>query len=203
MVSVMGLAWMATGPFVGMLINVFGAKALIFMGCVLTIIGTWNLSYLTAEFGFEELFWPQVLRGIGSQLLWIGNQYIAMLFVSGVGVQNAASVFNLVLRLGGAISIGVANIFLEKMRIIYYGDITNIMLNGPQIISGVKKKIEGLFSTLPMISNLNPEYKTIIAAEMLGQREGFIMAINNITFIIVWVAFIPILLLPLCKNQKN
>ena len=111
--------------------------------------------------------------------------------------------FNLVLRLGGAISIGVANIFLEKMRIIYYGDITNIMLNGPQIISGVKKKIEGLFSTLPMISNLNPEYKTIIAAEMLGQREGFIMAINNITFIIVWVAFIPILLLPLCKNQKN
>ena len=203
MVSVMGLAWMATGPFVGMLINVFGAKALIFMGCVLTIIGTWNLSYLTAEFGFEELFWPQVLRGIGSQLLWIGNQYIAMLFVSGVGVQNAASVFNLVLRLGGAVSIGVANIFLEKMRIIYYGDITNLMLNGPQIISGVKQKIEGLFSTLPMISNLNPEYKTIIAAEMLGQREGFIMAINNITFIIVWVAFIPILLLPLCKNQKN
>ena len=68
---------------------------------------------ITSEFGFEELFWPQVLRGIGSQLLWIGNQYIAMLFVKKAGIQNAASMFNLILRLGGAVSISIANIFLD------------------------------------------------------------------------------------------
>ena len=88
---------------------------------------------------FDELFWPQVLRGIGSQLLWIGNQYIAMLFVKKAGIQNAASMFNLILRLGGAVSISIANIFLEKLRVMYYGGISNSILNGPQIINGFKQ----------------------------------------------------------------
>ena len=63
--------------------------------------------------------------------------------------------------------------------------------------------MEGVFSSLPMVSNLDPEYKTIIAAEMLGQREGFIMAVNNITYLIVWIALIPILLIPFCKIKTD
>ena len=203
MVSVMGMASMLIGPFVGVLLNSFGPRLLIISGCLFAIVGTWQLSFLTAEFGFEELFLPQVLRGIGSQLLWIGNQYLAMQFVLQSGVQNAASVFNLVLRGGGAVSIAIANIFLEKLSSISYGDISNIVSDGPHIISGIKQKMEGLFSSLPMISNLDPNYKTIIAAEMLGQREGFIIAINNIMFTIVWIALIPIILIPLCKIQSK
>ena len=204
MVSVMGMASMVIGPFVGILLNFFGPRILIISGCLFAIIGTWQLSFLTSEFGFEELFLPQVLRGIGSQLLWIGNQYLAMQFVLQAGIQNAASVFNLVLRGGGAVSIAIANIFLEKLSFISYGDISSIVSDGPQIISGIKQKMEGLFSSLPMISNLDPNYKTIIAAEMLGQREGFIIAVNNIMFTIVWIALIPIILIPLCKREvKN
>tara|TARA_B110000116_G_C16614994_1_gene481169 strand:- start:272 stop:871 length:600 start_codon:yes stop_codon:yes gene_type:complete len=199
----MGLSWMAIGPFVGVLINIFGARFLIFTGCVFTIIGTWQLLNMTPEFGFKELFWPQVLRGIGSQLLWVGNQYIAMLFVTQKGIQNAASLFNLILRLGGAVSIATTNIFLEKLRVVYYGGISNMLLNGPQIISGFNQKMESVFSTLPMLSSLNPEYKTILAMELLGLREGFVMAVNNITFFIMWVAFIPIILLPFCKMRDD
>ena len=203
MVSVMGMASMAIGPFVGIFLNKFGPRVLIFSGCVFAIIGTWQLSNLTAEFGFDELFWPQVLRGIGSQLLWIGNQFIAMHFVTQSAIQNAASVFNLILRGGGAVSISVANIFLEKLSFVFYGGISNVVTNGPQIISGIKLQMEGVFSSLPMVSNLDPEYKTIIAAEMLGQREGFIMAVNNITYLIVWIALIPILLIPFCKIKTD
>ena len=60
--------------------------------------------------------------------------------------------------------------------------------------------MDNLFSSLPMLSSLNPEYKTIMAIELLGLREGFIMAINNITFFIMWFGFIPIILLPFCKT---
>ncbi len=202
-VSVMGLSWMGIGPFVGVLINIFGARFLIFSGCIFTLIGTWLLLNMTPEFGFKELFWPQVLRGIGSQLLWVGNQYIAMLFVTKKGIQNAASLFNLILRLGGAVSIATTNIFLEKLRLMYYGGISNMLINGPQIISGFSQKMESVFKTLPMLSSLNPEYKTILAMELLGLREGFVMAVNNITYIIMWVAFIPIILLPFCKMKST
>tara|TARA_B100000700_G_C15041046_1_gene855356 strand:- start:2897 stop:3520 length:624 start_codon:yes stop_codon:yes gene_type:complete len=196
----MGLAWMATGPFVGVLINLLGARFLIFIGCLFIIYGTWLMVNITSEFGFEELFWPQVLRGIGSQLLWIGNQYIAMLFVKKEGIQNAASMFNLILRLGGAVSISIANIFLDKLRVMYYGGISNSLINGPQIINGFKDKMDSILSSLPMLSSLDPNYRSLIAIESLGLREGFIMAINNITFFIMWFGFIPILLLPFCRT---
>ena len=65
------------------------------------------------------------------------------------------------------------------------------------------QKMESVFSTLPMLSSLNPEYKTILAMELLGLREGFVMAVNNITFFIMWVAFIPIILLPFCKMRDD
>ena len=35
------------------------------------------------------------------------------------------------------------------------GDISNIISDGPQIISGITQKVEGIFSSLPMISNLD------------------------------------------------
>ena len=57
-------------------------------------------------------------------------------------------------------------------------------------MDGFKLKYEG---------TNDPEYKSIMAIEMLGLREGFIMAINNITFVIMWFGFIPIILLPFCK----
>ena len=78
-----------------------------------------------------------------------------------------------------------------------------MILNGPQIISGFNQKMESIFSTLPMLSSLNPEYKTILAIELLGLREGFVMAVNNITYVIMWVAFIPIILLPFCKMKND
>ena len=78
-----------------------------------------------------------------------------------------------------------------------------MILNGPQIISGFNQKMESVFSSLPMFSSLNPEYKTILAIELLGLREGFVMAVNNITYVIMWVAFIPIILLPFCKMKND
>ena len=201
MVSIMGLAWMATGPFVGILLNTIGSRAIILLGCILIFIGTWWMVNITSEFGFDELFWPQVLRGVGSQLLWIGNQYIAMLYIPRSGVQNAASMFNLILRLGGAVAIAVTNIFLDKMQIIYYGSISNAMSIGVESLSGANQKFQGLFQNFPVLPNFTPDFKTLLAAEILGQREGFIMALNNITFVIMWFAIIPIILLPFCKSS--
>ena len=105
---------------------------------------------MTSEFGFDELFWPQVFRGVGFQLLWIGNQFIAMYYIPKVGIQNAASMFNLILRLGGAISIAVTNIYIDKMQIIYYGDISNTISKGSELLSGTTQKMKGLFHNFPI-----------------------------------------------------
>ena len=62
-------------------------------------------------------------------------------------------------------------------------------------------KFQGLFQNFPVLPNFTPDFETLLAAEIIGQREGFIMALNNITFVIMWFAIIPVVLLPFCKSS--
>ncbi len=199
-VSVMGLSWMATGPVVGFLINRIGARILIFIGCVLIGLGTYLQTNITFEYGFDELFWPQVFRGIGAQLFWIGNQYLAMLWVPREGVQNAAAMFNLVLRLGGAISISMANTFLERLQIGFYGHIANSLLSSRQSLINSESSVLGLERS---ITNLGSYNLSKIAFDGFGERESFIMALNSITYLSMWAVIIPIILLPFCRVSNN
>ncbi len=202
-VSVMGLSWMATGPIVGLLINKIGGKILIFLGCILIGVGTYLQTQITFEYGFDELFWPQICRGIGAQLFWVGNQYLSMLWVPREGVQNAAAMFNLVLRLGGAVSISMANTFLERLQVGFYGHIANSLLSSRQSLINAESNILGKNNSDIDIGTYSVAK---IAFDGFGERESFIMALNSITFISMWAVLIPIILLPFCivsKNVKN
>ena len=72
---------------------------------------------------------------------------------------------------------------------------------GVESLSGANKKFQGLFQNFPVLPNFTPDFETLLAAEIIGQREGFIMALNNITFVIMWFAIIPVVLLPFCKSS--
>jgi len=60
-----------------------------------------------------------------------------------------------------------------------------------------------VFNRLSIISNIDPEHKTIIATKMLEQRQELIMYLNNITYLIVWITFIPIILFPFYLKEKR
>ena len=75
---------------------------------------------------------------------------------------------------------------------------------GVESLSGANQKFQGLFQNFPVLPNFTPDFKTLLAAEILGQREGFIMDLNNITLVIMWFAIIHVVLLPFCKTSyKN
>ncbi len=199
-VSIMGLAWMATGPFVGLLINKIGAKLVVIIGCLLLTLGTFMQTKITSDFYFNELLLPQILKGIGAQFLWIGNQYISMMWVPLKGVQNASAMFNLVLRLGAAISISVASSYLQKLKTSYYGHISQTVMEG-RLKAFEKDKLNSLFSNYSSESGYLEHLNSVMLLELYGKREGLIMALNSINYFTMWVAIIPILLLPFVKTK--
>ena len=75
-ISVMGISWMLSGPFVGKL-QVTG-RTVVIIGSLLIGIGTYLQTFITADYTLNELLFSQILKGIGAQFLWIGNQYLSL-----------------------------------------------------------------------------------------------------------------------------
>ena len=77
-ISAMGISWMVSGPFVGKLLQITGARIVVIIGCIFIGIGTYLQTAITADYTFNELLFSQILKGIGAQFLWIGNQYLSL-----------------------------------------------------------------------------------------------------------------------------
>ena len=183
-ISTLGIAWMISGPFVGYLLKFIGARVVVIIGCFFIGSGALLQTQITSEYMFNELFFSQLLKGFGAQFLWIGNQYICLASIDQKKVKNASSMFNLILRLGAAIFIALSSNTLVKWQKIFYSEISNTYNSSFFYYKNEDYNMENMYS-------------------LLSEREGLIMALNNITFISMWTVLIPILLMFYVKTDNK
>ena len=184
-ISTMGIAWMASGPFVGKLLEITGARAIVIFGSLLIGLGTYYQTSITADYTLNELFFSQILKGTGAQFLWIGNQYLSLSAVGINSIHNAAAMFNLVLRLAAAISISFASSLLIKWK---------------------TQTLSFIFDNKVNSSNNNLE-NNITNKDLLyyfySERESLIIALNKISYISMWTILVPIILMFYIKSDKK
>ena len=57
-------------PIGGRFYNRLGPRLLVGAGLVITGISFWELSHLTSQIGAWDIFWPQVMQGVGFSLIF-------------------------------------------------------------------------------------------------------------------------------------
>jgi len=196
-VSTMGIAWMLSGPFVGKLLEITGARIIVGIGCVLIGIGTFYQTTITADYTLKEFYFSQVLKGIGAQFLWIGNQYLSLANFSNNAIYNAAAVFNLVLRLAAAVSISFTSTLLVRWKTQY---LWFLFENKNPSITEFQNMNNNSEITTTHIEYIN---KKDYLFTLYSERESLIMAINKISFISMWAVLIPIFLMLYIKTSKK
>src|SRR5262249_14369657 len=110
---VTGLVMFLTAPLVGRLVGKVDPRILLFVGFVSFGIGTWWASFITHDWDFWELFWPQVFRGFGLMMAMIPVNNISLGTLSPDRVKNASGLFNLTRNLGGAVGLAALNTMLN------------------------------------------------------------------------------------------
>jgi DHA2 family multidrug resistance protein len=106
---VSGIAMFLTAPIAGQLAQRFDPRYTLIGGFLLFAIGTWQMSALTHDWDFWEIFWPQIFRGIGLMLSIVPVTNTALGTLSPDRMKNASGLFNLMRNLGGAIGLAVIN----------------------------------------------------------------------------------------------
>ena len=110
---VSGLAMFLSAPLAGQLSQRFDPRFMLIGGFILFAIGTWQMTYVTQDWDFWELFWPQIFRGVGLMFSIVPVTNTALGTLPPDRVKNASGLFNLTRNLGGALGLAVINTALN------------------------------------------------------------------------------------------
>ena len=187
-ISTMGIGMMLAGPIAGRFLKIYGEKLIIVLGSLITGLGTYMQSFITADYVLLDLFPSQILKGIGTQLLFMGSQYICFSKLQTSMVPNASAIYNLIMRLTAAVSIAISSTYLIKFK--------------KQIFSKISENYNTETVTLNANENDDINTRFIDNLLLLYERESFIMAFNKISYISFWTSIIPLFLLLILYNKK-
>ena len=110
---VSGIMMFLSAPIVGRLMLKVDMRLMIALGLVLFAAGTWQMTWVTRDYDFWELFVPQVLRGCGMMLAMVPVNNIALGTLPPAMMKNASGLFNLTRNLGGAVGLAIINTILN------------------------------------------------------------------------------------------
>jgi len=102
-VFVSGLAMFLTAPIAGRLMTKVDPRFMLAVGFLSFALGSWWMTYLTSDWDFWELVWPQIFRGVGLMTAMIPINNVALGTLPPERVKNASGIFNLTRNLGGAV----------------------------------------------------------------------------------------------------
>jgi MFS transporter, DHA2 family, multidrug resistance protein len=111
---VTGLCMFVMAPVAGRLTRLLDPRVMLGLGFVGFAAGTWIVTGLTRDWDFQELLWPQILRGVSLMLCMVTINNIALGTLTPDRLKNASGLFNLTRNLGGAIGLALINTVLNN-----------------------------------------------------------------------------------------
>jgi MFS transporter, DHA2 family, multidrug resistance protein len=104
---VMGVTQIFVAPFIVQIDRYFDARLLTALGFIGLAVGLGLNAFLTVNSDYNEVFWPQVIRGAVVMFCVLPSIRIALALQPLSQVNDASGLFNVVRNIGGAIGIAV------------------------------------------------------------------------------------------------
>ncbi len=196
---VTGVAQLVTAPFAALLESRIGARPLTAAGFALFALGL-GLSYFQSRTAdFEEMLWPQILRGVAIMFCLLPPTRIALGDLPEVEIADASGLFNLMRNLGGAIGIALIDTILYGRVGIYAENLRDRLLVGD--VSAAKAI--GLNPSL-LLNRLSgpPSDAEIAYVRPLVEKASLALCINEAWALLAAVAIIGLLLVPFARDAR-
>jgi DHA2 family multidrug resistance protein len=114
------LAMAVIMPLGGRVYNRLGPRLLVGAGLMVSAYSFWELSHLTIDTGFWDIFWPQLWQGVGFALIFLSLSTAALAYIPKPEMTQAAGLYNVVRQVFGSVGIAVYASVLTRSTIQYH-----------------------------------------------------------------------------------
>ncbi len=110
-------------PIVGVMMAKGDPRKMLALGFLTVSFTLFWFARLNLEVGYWEIFWPQIIQGVGMGMMFVPLTTITMDGIARERMGEAASLFNLMRNIGSSVGIAVTQTTLARHRQLY----TNIL----------------------------------------------------------------------------
>lgn len=182
---VTGLAMFITAPIVGNMVRRVDPRWVIGAGFFGFVLSTVELLPITSQWGFWELLWPQILRGVSLMMCMAPINMVALGTLPPDRLKNASGLFNTVRNLGGAFGLAGINTLLNVRTDVHQLHLREHVTWGRNV---VEETVAGLSQKFSALVTVDPELAALKKLAGLVRREALVLAFADV-FLVIAVIF--------------
>ena len=196
---VTGVAQLLTAPVAGALEGRFDARRLAAVGFGLFALGLGLSAFQSRTADFDEMFGPQVVRGIAIMFCLLPPTRLALQGLPEASVPNASGLFNLMRNLGGAIGIALIDTILYG-RTSLHGDAlrARLIAGDPTAATAIgldPALLAGRAHALP-----DPAIEALLRPMI--EKAAFAISVNEAWALLAGAALLGLLLVPFAGRRS-
>ncbi|MEK7265322.1 MAG: DHA2 family efflux MFS transporter permease subunit, partial [Pseudomonadota bacterium] len=174
---VTGAAMFAAAPAAALLSQRFDPRAVAAAGLLILGISTRDLTFVTSEWGYWELFLPQIGRGAGLMLTMAPLNVIALGTLETAKIPNASGLFNLSRNLGGAFGLATINTILND-RTVHH---TRMLADNFDVSRAVvAERVASLTAYFSSMGHADPNAAAMLTLSNIARREASVLAYSDV-----------------------
>ena len=197
-VFIAGIAQLLGVPLAAALSQRVDPRYVITAGLTLFAAGLWLFSFMTPDWGFAALFWPQVVRSFAIMLCIVPSVGLALGHFTGPELRYASGLFNLMRNLGGAIGIAVVTTWLGDFSRLHALRLNEAMGASARDSSGLLDGLARQFGAFTPDPAQAMQMAQAVLMRMVG-REALTLAFDDVFRVMAWCFLAALVLVPLCR----
>ncbi|HWU94470.1 MAG TPA: DHA2 family efflux MFS transporter permease subunit [Sphingomonas sp.] len=200
-VFIAGIVQMLGVPIAAGLSQRLDPRIMITFGLTIFAAGLWLFSFMTPEWGFHALLWPQAVRSFAIMLCIVPSVNLALAGFEGPELRYASGLFNLMRNLGGAIGIALVNTWLQDNARLH-------MLRLGEALGVAGRTGSELIDNLAAYANsYTPDRAEALlmaqgVAGHIVQREAMTLAFNDVFRVMAMMFLCALVLVPFCRRPR-
>ena len=195
---VTGLAMFVAAPLAARMSTRVDPRFVITAGFCFFALGLWLLTGLTAQWGFDELLLPQLVRGFAVLLCIVPAVGLALSTPSPAELPFASGLFNVMRNLGGAVGIATVNTWLQDFAREHALRLSEALGRGgagsEQLLAGLASRLQANgASAADAVLGAQAQVAQIVA------RAAAVEAFRDVFWLLGACFVAGLLLVPFCK----
>jgi MFS transporter, DHA2 family, multidrug resistance protein len=185
---VSGAAMFLAAPLVGRLVTKIDSRTMLALGFLIFALSNWQLTAITSDWDFAQVFAPQVLRGVGLMFAIVPITNLALGTLPPERLKNGSGLYNLTRNLGGAVGLAALNTLLDDRMDLHLARLHEAITWSRR---PVVEMLDGLAAHIPGSDAQAMALKQLF---MIVHQQGVVMAFADVFLVLclLFAAFAPL-----------
>jgi len=202
-VVVAGVAQVASVAIAATLSQRADPRYVITVGLTLFAASLWMTSFVTPDWGFGALLWPQALRGFAIMLCIVPSVGMALNGFGMAELRYASGLFNLMRNLGGAVGIAVVNTWLADNTRIQAARMGETLGEGGRRGADF---VEAIAARIGLGAHADPDHAVAVARALFArivQRLALTTSFDEVFRLMAWIFLAALVMVPFCRPAPS